>query len=376
MTLTAIALSGGVDSLMAAYLLKASGRRLLAIHFLTGYETPPAGSLSAYSPPGDSAAQREAHARRRLEPMLRSLEIPLEIVDCRAAFQREVVAYFNAAYQAGYTPNPCVRCNPRIKFGQVLELARMRGAQQLATGHYAQLRRDPQGGQHLLKGADKAKDQSYFLARLTQPQLAAARFPLGGMEKQAVKELAARQGLHPVTREESQDICFIRQRSYGAFLQDRLGLTPRPGPIVDMAGKRIGEHPGLHRFTVGQRRGINCPASEPYYVVRLEPRENRLVVGAKHDLLREDCVLEEMNWIQPPVKPCFEAQIRIRYRQRAVAARIFPRGDTARVEFHSPQAAVTPGQAGVIYQGDEVWGSGWIAGDSRPAPRKGRLLTG
>jgi tRNA-specific 2-thiouridylase len=299
------------------------------------------------------------------------LEIPLEIVDCRAAFGREVIDYFNTAYQAGRTPNPCVVCNPKIKFGFLLELARQRGAQRLASGHYARTRQDAQGAVHLLKGSDGAKDQSYFLARLTPLQLAAASFPLGGMTKAEVKQLAARQGLHPVARKESQDICFIRQRSYGEFLQDQLGLTPRPGPIVDLAGRRIGEHPGLHRFTIGQRRGINCPAAEPYYVVRLEPKENRLVVGVKTDLLREDCVLEEMNWIQPPAAPSFAAHIRIRYRQRAVPAQIFPQEKTeARVVFRKPQAAVTPGQAGVLYQGDEVWGSGWIAGDtSADAPR-------
>ena len=358
MALTAIALSGGVDSLLAAHLLQQSGHRLVGIHFLTGYEeTSPDVSTDPKATAGGGLAQ----ARRRMAPISRQLRIPVEIVDCRAAFQREVVEYFKAAYQAGRTPNPCMVCNPRIKFGVLLEKAGELGASHLASGHYARVQTDGQGRLHLYQGADVTKDQSYFLARLTPRQLAAALFPLGSMEKRKVRQTAAAQGLQPVTADESQDICFIRGRSYGDFLLNHLGLSPQPGPIVDTGGREIGRHSGLHRFTVGQRRGINCPAPEPYYVVRLEPGARRLVVGAKADLECSGCRLEAMNWIQPPPEKSFRAAVRIRYRHKAVPARIHPLAQSrARVVFESPQAAVTPGQGGVIYRGEEVLGGGWI----------------
>ena len=343
---TAVAISGGVDSLMAAWFLKDQGQDVIGIHFITGYET-------AVSP------SQHPHADRRLNilDIGKQLEIPVEIVDIRAEFQKEVVDYFRQAYGRGQTPNPCMRCNPAIKFGQILSRAYNLGAQKLATGHYARIKKDPKGMFHLHKGLDIRKDQSYFLARLTQRQLEHACFPLGEMKKSDIKQMAAQKGLRPVTRDESQDVCFIRHTSYGEFLTAQEGFKPKPGLIENLKGQIIGKHKGLHLFTIGQRRGINCPAAEPYYVVRLDTERNRLTVGTKKDLVTSECNVVDINWItQVPTAP-MDLHTRIRYRSPAAASTVFPEGDTtAVVRFISPQTAVTPGQGAVFYRGDEILG--------------------
>ncbi|GBC61086.1 tRNA 2-thiouridine(34) synthase MnmA [Desulfonema ishimotonii] len=339
--LTAIALSGGIDSLVAAHLLKVKGHRLIGIHFTTGYET--------VSPD-------------QVRDIARQLGIPVKIMDCSAAFRSCVVDYFIDTYRRGQTPNPCMICNPAIKFGTVADFARTLGADRLATGHYARVRRDEKdtGRCRLLKGADRKKDQSYFLAFLNQAQLAAASFPLGEMTKSEVRQLAAEAGLTPTEGRESQDICFIPD-SYGDFLVRQGGVIPRPGPIADISGRQIGEHKGLHLFTVGQRRGINCPASEPYYVVRTDVRHNRLIVGLKQDLLCPECRVSRINWIAPQPDGPIRAEVRIRYRHKAVPAEIIPQEDqTAVVRFEKPESAVTPGQGAVFYREDEVLGGGLI----------------
>lgn len=337
----AIALSGGVDSLVAARLLKDRGDDLVGVHFRTGFEGPEPSRIHAVAD---------------------QLRIPLEIADLREPFQTEVIARFVATYQAGKTPNPCLVCNPRIKFGALMAFARRFGAERLATGHYARRVSSPDGRFRLLRGADARKDQSYFLAFLTQAALKCACFPLGGMTKSDVKQFAAENGLTPVEKDESQDICFIRT-GYGDFLTQTVGIPPQPGPIVDTAGKRIGEHTGLFQFTVGQRRGIGIPAKEPYYVVRLEPEANRLVVGVKSELLASKCRVSGINWIAPPPDAPFSARVQLRYRHRAAPATVYPHGAgsrTATIRFETPQSAITPGQGAVFYREDEVLGGGWI----------------
>ena len=239
----AIAVSGGVDSLVSAYLLKQQQSDVFGIHFLTGYEKPTESGIEG------------------LKAMGRQLDLPVVVVDLKAQFKTMVVDYFTAAYRNGKTPNPCLVCNPAIKFGALLDEARQLGASRLATGHYARV----EGGQgtryRLRRGVDEIKDQSYFLSRLTQDQLMGACFPLGTLTKAKVKALAAAKGLQPLTRQESQDVCFIRDTGYADFLIRTTGIRPQPGDIVDTAGHRVGTHSGLHRYTVGQRRGINCPAS-------------------------------------------------------------------------------------------------------------------
>lgn len=345
----AVALSGGVDSMMAAYLLKSQGYGVQGIHFMTGFE--PAGS--------DWASTEE-----NIHPIYRVAEqlgIPVTVVDCSAEFQTIVVDYFTQTYMQGQTPNPCVVCNPRIKFGSILTHAEKSGAAYLATGHYARVKKDQNGICRLFRGADPKKDQSYFLARLSQQQLQRALFPLGAMTKTAVKAKARQHGLRPAAQSESQDVCFVPKNDYADFLENQHGFSALPGKIENIDGKVIGNHQGLHRFTVGQRRGINCPSSEPYYVVRLDSAANRLVVGSKTDGLAQRCRVSDVNWIAAAPDFPMKVHVRVRYRHHEVPALISNAGSKSLwVEFDTPQSAVTPGQAAVFYDRNEVLGGGFI----------------
>ncbi len=365
---TAIALSGGVDSLVSAHLLKKAGHDLVGLHFLNGFEpyyVPPQAEPDQQQPllVENPAAAGYANLQSDLETMVSGLQIPVLIFDCAVPFRNLVIDYFQESYQSGETPNPCMVCNRRIKFGVMLAAARELGAENLATGHYVRTHKTPDGLIHLRKGLDTRKDQAYFLARLTQDQLAGTCFPLGEIHKKEVFQLAGQQGLRPLAKRESQDVCFIRGQTYGAFLADRLGFKPSPGDIEDVRGKRIGRHQGLHLFTIGQRRGINCPSSDPYYVYGLDTVRNVLKVGSKADLLSESCLVKDINWIIPPSTPQMRLKIRVRYRSAATDATVIVSGNTtsARVEFDVPQSAVTPGQGAVFYRGDEILGSGWIS---------------
>ena len=352
--ITAIAVSGGIDSLMTAHLLKEQGHHVIGIHFITGYE--------AAVP--DKSPNNHLLRSHKIFSIADQLKIDIEIIDCSIEFKKHVVDYFIETYQSGQTPNPCMVCNPFIKFGTVLPYARKLGASMLATGHYAAIMEDRRGRFHLYKGIDSKKDKSYFLARLTQHHLAGARFPLGAMKKKDIIHLAGQKGFKPVKSRESQDVCFIKGKNYGEFLSRHWGFEPRPGLIQDVRGRILGEHKGLHLFTIGQRRGINCPASEPYYVVRMDTRQNILTVGFKKDLFTSWCKVEDINWIQEA--PNREAAIhtRVRYRHTAAASRLTPVDEkTAMVHFENPQEAVTPGQCAVFYKGDEVLGGGWISQD-------------
>jgi tRNA-specific 2-thiouridylase len=343
--LTAIALSGGLDSAVAALRLKAAGEKLLALHFITGYE------------PVDQVGDQ----RHRLERLAARLGVELAIIDCREAFQREVVDNFVDSYRLGRTPNPCVRCNARIKFGVVLQQALNLGASRLATGHYALKGRDSGGGFHLYKGIDGRKDQSYFLARLNQAQLEKTVFPLGAVTKAQVQRQAAEAALMLRPPRESQDICFVPRGDYAAFLTATSRLAPLPGPIVDVAGRPLGQHHGLHAFTIGQRRGINCPGPAPYYVVRIDAARNTLVVGSAGDLMTGGCRVSDLRWLQPPAGDTLRVSVRLRYRSVEQPARVTMEGEkAATVRFDAPLAAVTPGQCAVFYHGREVLGSGWI----------------
>lgn len=348
--LTAIALSGGIDSATAAYLLTRQGRNVIGIHFITGYETASPGKK-----------QTKAEARRKLSSIADRIGIDIRIIDCSAPFKKKVVDYFIQTYGAGRTPNPCMVCNASIKFGHILSAASKLGASRLATGHYARLTRDQYRSIHLLKGVDAQKDQSYFLARLTRSQLSRADFPLGQMTKSEVARLAQENGIIPAVNRESQDICFIRGKSYSAFLAEQDEFDNVPGPIEDIDGKIIGEHNGLYRYTIGQRRGIGLPASEPYYVVRIDPRQNRLVVGFKKALKADRFKVEEINWISDEPHSSINVLTRVRYRHKAAASTLFPVDrKTAVVQFNTQQSAITPGQGAVFYRDDEVLGGGWI----------------
>ncbi len=336
----AVALSGGVDSLAAACLLKSRGHAVTGVHFRTGYAPVDEGPIRA---------------------MARRLGAALHIIDLGRVFKQEVVDYFIAAYLSGRTPNPCLVCNPIIKFTALPDALRPMGISRIATGHYARIEKNADGACRLKKGIDPLKDQSYFLAMMTQSQLAAAVFPLGGLSKEDARRIVADQGLEPAARKESQDVCFIRNRTYGEFMAAETEIAPAPGPIEDVHGALIGEHRGLHLFTIGQRRGINCPAARPYYVLRLDTARNVLVVGFKEDLLSDRCRVTGINWINGPPDGPVDVQTRIRYRHAAAPSAAEPLDDrTAAVRFHVPQEAVTPGQGAVFYYGDVVLGGGWI----------------
>ncbi|MCK4469977.1 MAG: tRNA 2-thiouridine(34) synthase MnmA, partial [Desulfobacterales bacterium] len=339
--LTAIAISGGIDSLAAAYLLKKQGYKVIGIHFTTGYETEPVNIISHIAD---------------------NLNIKIEILDCHKEFKQKVVDYFIQSYLAGQTPNPCLVCNPLIKFGTVLEFARRLGASCLATGHYVRITKDKHGRFHLLKGVDLKKDQSYFLAFMSQKQLARACFPLGMMTKTEVIKLAKEHELDHFIKQESQDICFIKGKTYGEFIALQKSFIPQPGFIEDIDGNIIGKHKGLHLFTIGQRRGIDLPASEPYYVVRIDRKQNRLVVGFKDSLITSECRVAGINWINKESRQGgIKVYTRVRYRHKAVLSTLFPDGgNKAVVRFENPQSAITPGQGAVFYRGNEVLGGGWI----------------
>jgi tRNA-uridine 2-sulfurtransferase len=354
----AIALSGGVDSLVAAFLLKEQGYRLLGLHFITGIEHPSDFTISSLLPGGPGQAHRNDHPIKGLE---KQLNIEIQVVDCRDQFHADVVNYFCETYEKGQTPNPCLVCNQKIKFGYLLKVAKEMGADFLATGHYARVLRDSQNQYRLLKGMDEKKDQSYFLSFLNQFQLSQALFPLGDKTKTSIREYARLNGLVPIDANESQDICFIKNQTYGEFLARWGKFEFKSGPIVDMSGSTIGEHRGLHLFTIGQRKGINCPAAMPYYVVRIDPSKNRLIVGTKADLTADGCNVRDINWIRRPERIEFEARVRLRYRHRETPAQVvIGENNSADVRFHSSQSAVTPGQAAVFYDGEEVLGGGWI----------------
>lgn len=341
----AIAMSGGVDSLVAARLLMDSGADAFGVHFFSGFE------------PGGRKA-----LPRRLTEAAGLLGLPLFPVDLSSAFEERVVAPFARAYEAGRTPNPCMLCNPTIKFGALLDEALKLGADALATGHYARVVPDDGGRPRLCRGADPAKDQSYFLARLGPSTLSRARFPLGGLTKDEVRKMARDLGLSQFARAESQEICFISGNDYRAFLEER-GIAGRPGEIVTMEGKVLGRHQGLTRYTVGQRRGLDCPADRPLYVIRLNMAENRLVVGYVEELAARAMRVEDLLWNPEPPKGPLRVQARIRYRSAPAPALVEPLpGNRARVVFDKPQKAVTPGQGAVFYDGDQVLGSGWIKG--------------
>lgn len=351
----AIALSGGIDSMTAAYLLKRDGHDVFGIHFLTGFESPASEDSGLHSLP----------ANEKIQSVARQLGVQLHVLNISGEFRKSIVEYFIEAYRSGKTPNPCLNCNPIVKFGILLDFAKNQGARRLATGHYARIRIDETGRPRLFQGIDLRKDQSYFLARLTPEQLGAACFPLGEWTKEQVRRLAKDIGLIPAFSLESQDVCFIKNKTYSQFLASMNRELPKEGWIEDIKGNILGKHNGLHRFTIGQRKGINCPSSKPFYVLKLDSKRNRLVVGSKNNLLSASCRVEMINWIgSPPTNP-IPALTRIRFRHNAAPSMVIPVDErTAIVEFDEKQSAITPGQGAVFYRDAEVLGGGWIAAHS------------
>ena len=357
----AAALSGGVDSAVAALLLLQEGHDVFGVTMRLWHEGDGDGGTATPLCDPVSGARRAAAA----------LGIPLHVVDASAPFKEHVVDRFIAEYSAGRTPNPCLYCNRHIKFGYMLRQVIALGADHLATGHYARRTWDaPAGKWQLLKGIDPHKDQSYFLYVLGQDELACILFPLGTWTKARVRALAAERAL-PVTHvEESQDLCFVSGGDYRRFLRQHAPHAFAPGPILDSGGRRVGEHHGLAEYTVGQRSGIGIAGPEPLYVLCLDRERNALVVGTRDELGRDHLVAEEVNWIAGPSPPqAIAAQVKIRYRARPVPATVSAMpGDRADVQFVQPLRDITPGQGAVFYQGQAVLGGGLITDHARGEP--------
>ncbi|WP_024334961.1 tRNA 2-thiouridine(34) synthase MnmA [Desulfotignum balticum] len=344
-----VAVSGGVDSLVAAFLLRQQYKQVFGLHFTTGYET------------------RKTDINRLKD----QLKMDIITLDLSEPFENQVVQYFLSTYARGKTPNPCMVCNQKIKFGILLKQAQKQGADYLATGHYATIVNaltqpdDAMPHPRLEKAVDEKKDQSYFLARLSCEQLSKILCPLAGFSKDRVKALAAEHGLVPVSAKESQDICFIHDKNLTSFFTGKTGLFPEPGPIMDIHGRRVGTHTGVYAFTVGQRRGINCPASEPYYVRRIDPFNHTLHVCFKKDLARQQMTVDQMVWHDTrsealSYNAALEMAVKIRYRHKEAPATLVCQGTSGQVLFNQPQYAVTPGQAAVFYHGPRVLGSAII----------------
>ncbi len=344
----AVALSGGVDSSVAALRLGEQGYDLVGMTLRLRDES------TSYPVPTPEAIERARSIADRLD-------IPFHLLDAHDAFQREVIDYFVSEYAAGRTPNPCVRCNRFIRFGLLLERALALDAIALATGHYARIRK-LNGLRQLLRGRDRSKDQSYFLHALTQEQLARGRFPLGERTKEQVRRNAVQHDLAAAEQAESQDVCFLAGGDYRAFLEEQVPGLLEPGPIRDTSGGLLGEHQGLAAYTIGQRKGLNISGPEPLYVLVIRPRDNTLIVGPADELGRTQCRVERMHYISGRApRQSFQAEAQIRYRASPAPVTVRPLTKRrAEVTFETRQRDITPGQFLVLYDGDVVLGGGVI----------------
>jgi tRNA-uridine 2-sulfurtransferase len=360
-------MSGGVDSSAAAAILKEQGHELVGFTMQLWNQNRGISVDENGEPlPSRCCSLDDVYDARRVAE---ELGFPFYVLNLEREFERDVVQPFVASYLNGETPIPCVACNSRLKFASLDRLASSLGCEKVATGHYARVEYDAAKGRYkLLRGLDPQKDQSYFLWELTQDQLSRSMFPLGEMSKPEAREAARRSDLAVAEKSESQEICFVPDGDYAGFIdrylaaeqqEDRL---PGAGEIVSTSGELIGEHAGIHRYTIGQRRGIGISGAQPLYVTGIDSTKNRITVGNKDELLRAEFTAAGVNWIAlanlaEPVR----AEVRVRYRHTAAPATITPLPNgRARVVFDEPQQAITPGQATVFYLGDDVVGGGWI----------------
>ena len=348
-------MSGGVDSSVAAALLVDQGYKVQGVTLRTWETEDGATTSKKWQERGCCKIGIARYVAERLN-------IPHQVIDIRAHFRSAVVEDFVHGYLAGQTPNPCVRCNERVKFGCLVDAARKLGADYVATGHYAQVLPDTAGRQHLQKGGDPRKDQSYFLYRLNRRWLPRILFPVGGLRKDEVWPRAEAIGLPADEVKESQEICFVTKGDYRGFLAEEAPQAARPGAFVGTDGTVLGTHRGVPFYTPGQRRGLGIAAEQRLYVVRVDVARNTVVVGREEDLLETACLVGDLNLLSVDrLEEPLRAEVKVRYASPAVPATIFPLEEgRLRVEFDAPQRALSPGQSAVFYQGDRVLGGGII----------------
>jgi tRNA-uridine 2-sulfurtransferase len=358
-TKIAIAMSGGVDSSAAAAILKESG------HDVVGFSMQLWDHRRGGSDGGRCCSIDDLYDARDVAARL---GIPYYVIDFQEEFERVVVRSFVEDYLNGLTPSPCILCNSRMKFDRLVRLADEVQASHIATGHYARILYDEESGRRLLlEACDKNKDQSYFLFELSQSQLTKAMFPLGDLDKQQVRQIARRYNLPVAEKSESQEICFVPDGDYAAFIEQHYGDSaakiPSEGLIVDSDGIILGKHLGIHHYTIGQRRGLGIAHREPLYVLELIPEKNQVVVGERSELGKTHCRVTRLNWISigslaEPLRVA--AKIRSRHQKSPATIQPMPDGSVD-VLFDAPQSAICPGQACVFYQDEQVVGGGWIS---------------
>jgi len=366
-----VAMSGGVDSSVAAALLAEQGHDVIGVSMQLYPSTrddqapslvvPRSGQATAEEPQrwGTCCTMDDLNDARRVAA---AIGIPHYIVNFESQFGEHVVSNFVREYVSGRTPIPCSHCNSELKFAELLDRATAYDAAQLATGHYARIEQDAAGRYHLYRGADNSKDQTYFLFSLTQQQLARASFPVGHLDKDTVRAHALRLKLGVAAKPDSQEICFVPDGDYAKFVERKAPEALRAGTVVDPEGRVLGTHGGVHRFTIGQRKGLGLSSSEPLYVLAIKPDQAQVVVGSKDALGRSRLEASQVNWVSGVAPSDWLAiTAQIRHRHAAAPARVRANDEgRAELEFDTPQTAVTPGQAVVFYEGDEVLGGGWI----------------
>jgi len=368
-----LAMSGGVDSSVAAALLQEAGHEVVGVFMRLG---SPGESLDALIPGEDAAACEATPARigkqgccsirdaadARL--VAARLDIPFYVVNFKKEFGR-IIDYFVAEYDAGRTPNPCVRCNDWLKFGRLHEHARRIGATHVASGHYARIDRGDADGPRMLRGVDHGKDQSYVLFGAPRERLDRMLLPVGGYRKAEIRAMAAERELPVFDKPDSQEICFVPDNDYARLVAHRSDTGVEPGRLVDVEGREVGEHDGHQRFTIGQRRRIGVALGYPLYVVDKDAAANTVTVGPRSALAVASCLATEMNWLVDPPEQWRACTVRIRSNGDPGPARVRVEGETLAVRFDVPQDAVAPGQAVVCYEGERVLGGGWITAAER-----------
>jgi tRNA-specific 2-thiouridylase len=353
-----VAMSGGVDSSVAAALLAEQGHDVIGVSMQL-YDQSGAGNQTEGRAFGTCCTIDDLYDARRVA---HTIGIPHYIVNFESRFDEQVVSNFIAEYAAGRTPIPCAHCNADLKFATLLERAVGFGADALATGHYARITRAGDGTYELRRGADRAKDQTYFLFSLTQEQLARAAFPVGHLDKQTVRDHAERLHLRVASKPDSQEICFVPDGDYAKFIEKAAPELKRPGTLVDRNGEIVGGHQGVHRFTIGQRKGLGLSSTEPLYVLEIRPDAAEVVVGPRDALGRTSLTASQVSWVSGTAAHEWRhVTAQIRYKHTAAAARVRAiDDDRAEVEFDDAQTAITPGQAVVFYDEDVCLGGGWI----------------